>query len=74
MKAVVWSKLNCPHCVEAIAILKHKGYEVEERKVGVNFTKEQLLESVPTARSVPQIIIDGVYIGGCDNLKKHLDI
>lgn len=71
MKAIVWSKLNCPYCVEAIIILKRKGYEIEERKIGVDFTKDQLLESVPLARTVPQIFLDGVYIGGCDDLKKY---
>lgn len=74
MKAIVWSKLNCPYCVEAIAILKNKGYEIDERKIGVNYTKEQLLESVPMARTVPQIFLDDQYIGGCDNLKKHFGI
>ena len=71
MKAVVWSKLNCPYCVEAIYILKSKGYEIEERKIGVDFTKDQLLESVPKAKTVPQIFLDSEYIGSCDDLKKH---
>ena len=71
MKAIVWSKPTCPHCVRAKVLLAQKGYEIEERVIGLDYTKEQLLESVPTARSVPQIFLDGEYIGGCDELIKH---
>ena len=73
MKAIVWSKLNCPYCVSAIALLKQKGYDIEERKIGVDFTKDQLLEAVPLARTVPQIFLDNEYIGGYDNLVKHFE-
>ncbi|MFM8760195.1 MAG: glutaredoxin family protein, partial [Polynucleobacter victoriensis] len=54
MKAVVWSKPDCPFCTQATQYLEAKGIEVEERKIGSGFSKEDLLEAVPTARSVPQ--------------------
>jgi glutaredoxin len=72
MKAVVWSKDHCPFCDQAKALLKMKGIEFEERKVGGDWTKEQLLEAVPTARTVPQIFLDGQLIGGFTELKSHL--
>jgi glutaredoxin len=71
MKAVVWSKPMCPYCVSAKALLTKKGYEIEERIIGNGYTKEQLLEAVPLARTVPQIFLDGEYIGGFDNLQEH---
>lgn len=73
MKATIWSKDMCPYCDRAKALLTQKGIEIEERKIGKNWTKEQLLESVPTARTVPQIFLDEQYIGGFDDLKKHFD-
>lgn len=72
MKAIVWSKLCCPYCEQAKALLEQKGIEFEERKIGEGYTKEQLLEAVPNARTVPQIIIDGELIGGFIELKKRL--
>jgi glutaredoxin len=72
MKAVVWSKEQCPFCDQAKALLKMKGIEFEERKVGGGWTKEQLLEAVPTARTVPQIFLDDQLIGGFQELKSHL--
>jgi glutaredoxin len=73
MKAVVWSKNQCPYCDQAKALLKQKGIEFEEKKVGEGFTKEDLLEAVPTARTVPQIILNGELIGGFQELKKRLE-
>jgi glutaredoxin 3 len=72
MKAVVWSKYHCPYCDQAKALLTQKGIEFEEKKIGDGFTKEDLLEAVPNARTVPQIFLDGNLIGGFTELKKHL--
>jgi glutaredoxin len=72
MKAVVWSKDSCPFCDQAKNLLKMKGIEFEEKKIGHGFTKEDLLEAVPTARTVPQIFLDEELIGGFQELKKHL--
>jgi glutaredoxin len=72
MKAIVWSKHHCPYCDQAKALLTQKGIEFEERKVGDGYTREDLLEAVPNARTVPQIFLDGNLIGGFTELKKHL--
>jgi glutaredoxin 3 len=72
MKAVVWSKYHCPFCDQAKALLTQRGIEFEEKKIGDGYTKEDLLEAVPSARTVPQIFLDGNLIGGFTELKKHL--
>jgi glutaredoxin len=71
MKAIVWSKNQCPFCDQAKNLLKMKGIEFEERNVSTDWTKEQLLESVPNARTVPQIFLDDQLIGGFNELKRH---
>lgn len=73
MKATVWSKEQCPFCDQAKALLASKDFEIEERKIGVNATKEELLAEVPNARSVPQIFIGETLIGGFDQLKKYFE-
>jgi len=72
MKAVVWSKDACPFCVQAKALLESRGIEFEERNVSQDWTREQLLEAVPDARTLPQIFLDEVHIGGFTELRKHL--
>lgn len=73
MKAVVWSKYHCPYCDQAKSLLKMKGIDFEEKKIGDGYTKEELLEAVPTARTVPQIFIDDQLIGGFTELKAHFE-
>jgi glutaredoxin 3 len=57
----------------AKTLLKNKGIVFEERIIGVEWTREQLLESIPQARTVPQIILNGEYIGGYDQLRAHFN-
>jgi glutaredoxin len=72
MKAIVWSKYDCPYCDQAKALLTSKGIVFEEKKIDDGYTKEELLEAVPTARSVPQIFLDGELVGGFIELRKKL--
>jgi glutaredoxin len=71
MNAIIWSKDACPFCVQAKALLKRKGIEFEERKIGDGYTREDLLAVAPTARTVPQIFLDGELIGGYTELNAH---
>ena len=73
MKAIVWSKYGCTFCDQAKGLLELKGIEYEERKIGDGWTKEDLLESVPTARTLPQIFLGEEFVGGYTELKKRLE-
>ena len=73
MKAILWSKYNCPYCDQAKALLKQKGIPFEEKKIGDGYTKEELLEAIPTARTVPQIFLGEELVGGFQELKKRLE-
>lgn len=68
-KAIVWSQQGCQYCDMAVALLKARNCDVEIRKIGTEaWTKKDLIEAVPMARSVPQIFIDNKYIGGYKEL------
>ena len=74
MNVTVWSKNPCPYCDQAKALLKSRGIEFEERNLTTgNWTKEHLLEAVPTARTVPQIIINDRIVGGFTELRKYIE-
>ena len=73
MKAIVWSKDQCPYCDQAKALLKQRGIEYAERNISQDWTKEQLLEAVPTARTVPQIFLDEEHVGGFMELRRKLN-
>lgn len=72
MKAIVWTKQNCPYCENAKVLLNQKGIEFEVREVTAGlWTKEQLLEAVPSAKTVPQVFLDNQLIGGFTELREY---
>jgi glutaredoxin 3 len=73
MNAIVWSKYKCPYCDQAKALLTQRGIKYEERKIGDGYTREELLEAVPNARTVPQIFINNQLIGGFTELRRHIE-
>jgi glutaredoxin 3 len=72
MQALVWSKNGCTFCTQAKALLESRGIEFEERNINKDWTREQLLEAVPNARTLPQIFLDDKLVGGFTELRKHL--
>lgn len=71
---VVWSRDMCPYCDLAKDLLKNSGIAYEERNItGGEWTKEQLLEAVPNARTVPQIFLHGEYVGGYNELQSYYE-
>lgn len=72
-RAIIWTKDLCNYCTAAKSLMNVKGIDFEERKVGGGYTREQLLEAVPNAKTVPQIFLDGKYVGGFTELKALLD-
>lgn len=75
MNAELYTKPNCPYCVKAKALLEKHGISYVERDAVAE--REQLIERVTNdtgnaPRTVPQIYLDGAYIGGYDQLNAHL--
>lgn len=72
MNIIIWSKPGCGYCEMAKTLLTGRGLAYEERVVGQGWTREQLLEAVPDARTVPQIFIDERLVGGYTDLCKEI--
>lgn len=71
---IIWTKTYCGYCDQAKKFLKSKGLTIEERNISTEeWTKEQLLEMVPDAKTVPQIFIHGKYVGGYSELMKYAE-
>lgn len=74
MKAVVYSKTSCPFCTKAKTLLEEKGVTYQEILVGSDISKEQLfVELGREVRTVPQIVVNGHYVGGYTELKEMID-
>jgi glutaredoxin 3 len=66
--AVIWTQPDCIYCKKAKALLLQLGYTYIEKKITEGYTKKDLLTEVPTANTVPQIFLDGYYVGGYSDL------
>jgi glutaredoxin 3 len=65
----IYTKWGCSYCARAKALLDGKGAAYAEYDITMGGPKRiEMLERVPGATTVPQIIIDGTPIGGCDDL------
>ena len=69
----VYSKPQCPYCDKAKALLTSMDIPFTTRTLGEDLTREELLEIAPTARTMPQIIINSEVIGGYDQLNTYIE-
>ena len=60
----IWSKPKCPICDKAENLCIQKNLNFKKYMLDVDFSREELFEKFPTARTFPQITIDGDLIGG----------
>lgn len=68
-KVEIYTKWGCPYCARAKQLLGEKGVAYEEYDVTMGGPKKaEMVERVPGAATVPQILIDDEAIGGCDDL------
>jgi glutaredoxin 3 len=71
MKTVeIYSKDNCPFCDKAVRLAQQFQFgecglqEFTVKKLDVDFNMDDMMHIFPTARTFPQIIVDGEKIGG----------
>ena len=69
MKVVIYSKPQCPFCVQAKALAEREGYDLTYKMLDEDFDRETLMETFPGARTFPQIMVDGEKIGGFTEFK-----
>jgi glutaredoxin 3 len=68
-KVEIYTKWGCPYCVRAKALLDSKGVAYEEYDVTMGGPKKtEMLQRVPGAQTVPQILIGDEAVGGSDDL------
>jgi len=68
----IYGKDACPHCVQAKALVESKGLEYTYKLLDKDFTREEIFEIFPGARTFPQIKVDGESIGGYAELQQRL--
>lgn len=68
-KVEIYTKAFCGFCHRAKHLLTSKGVDFIEYDISMGGEKrDEMMERKPDARTVPQIFIDDVAVGGSDDL------
>jgi glutaredoxin 3 len=68
-KIEIYSTAVCPYCIAAKNLLKSRGLNWRELRIDMDpAARAAMLERAPGARTVPQIFINGVHVGGFEQL------
>ena len=73
MKVEIYGKPWCPYCDAAKNLAEMKGCEVTYKSLLEDFSREEFTYLFPTARTFPQIIVDGKSVGGYTEFKSLID-
>ena len=67
-KVEIYTKWDCGYCMRVKALLNGKGVDFEEYDITLGGAKrDEMRERAPGATTVPQVFINDVLIGGCDD-------
>ena len=65
----IYTTSSCPYCHQAKRLLKQKAMSYEEIDVGGRpDLREEIFQRSGGRRTVPQIWIGDLHVGGCDDL------
>jgi glutaredoxin 3 len=68
-KVEVYTWRTCPFCIRAKELLRSKGVDFVEYSIdGDEAARSQMAQRANGRRSVPQIFINDLHVGGCDDL------
>lgn len=69
----IWGKPNCVHCDQAKSLCERRKLNYTYKILGKDFTREEILEEFPNARTFPQIKINNIAIGGHQELALYIE-
>jgi glutaredoxin 3 len=70
VKVELYTRSWCGYCYRAKAMLESRGVAYEEYDIGADpASATEMVERASGRRRVPQIFVDGVHVGGSDDLQ-----
>lgn len=64
---------NCPWCVRAKKFLDNLNLKYTEKKLGSDFTYQDLIKTVGEKPTLPQIYINTIRVGGCIDMENYFE-
>jgi len=68
-KVEMYTTMWCGYCARARNLLQRKGVDFQDIDVEADTSKRtEMVQRAGGRMTVPQIFIDGVHVGGCDDV------
>ncbi|MGJ5673357.1 MAG: glutaredoxin 3 [Nostochopsis sp.] len=68
-KVEIYTWRTCPFCIRAKSLLNKKGVNFTEYGIdGDEAARDKMAQRANGRRSLPQIFINNVHVGGCDDI------
>jgi glutaredoxin 3 len=74
MTVEIYTSPGCINCTLAKDLLFDHGMPYNERVLGTDFAREFIVEHFPGRTTYPIIVVDGMTVGGYNNLKTYLNL
>jgi glutaredoxin 3 len=72
-KIEVYTTAICPYCIRAKRLLDRKGVRYQEIRVDLDRNQMAIMLDRSRRQTVPQIFIDGLHVGGYEDIAR-LDV
>ena len=70
MEAEIYSKTNCGYCDRAK--LRLAKYNPKIYMLDTDYTREDFYEKFGEGSTFPQLLLDGIHLGGCQESIKYM--
>lgn len=71
-KVMIYGRENCLYCSKAKELSEANGIPFDWVDVTEGDRKQELLALVPNAKTVPQIFVNGVHVGGFTEYEEYV--
>lgn len=65
---IIYSSEHCPYCVRAKKLLESRSVTYTEIRIDLDPEQRDIMIERSGRRTVPQIFINNLHVGGCDDL------
>lgn len=69
----IWGRDGCGYCQAALDLCERTNLKYRYYKLGEDFSREQLIELFPSAKTYPQIKVQSSHVGGYTEFAKYLE-
>lgn len=69
----IWGKPACPYCDAAKNLCESRNLSYSYKQLDVDFNRDDILSEFPGAKTFPQIKVNGIIVGGYDQLGSYIE-